>query len=79
MSALDTYNSLPDMAKEMVRNKFLSEMRAQFDAAKPAMMNQFVADPNIQAQWDGYLDHTWHDAVANSDVHWSEWLEANLK
>lgn len=70
------FADLPQVAQDCLRERFLSEARETFASWNGDMLDEFMALPEIAAQWQQFQQDAWDKFIGQdaAEEEWHEWL-----
>ena len=73
------FDDLPSVAQDALRKRFEAIVREDFDTVGADILDAFLNQPAIAAEYERFTEHCWQSSLADSDTDaaWCEWLRDN--
>lgn len=72
--ALAAYAALPPLVQDAVRREFVHEQREQFRSMHIELVDGFLAQPEIEQQFEQWCDLQWEEWQRDSHEAWCEYV-----
>ena len=70
----DTFAALPEPVQQCLRDKFVEELRQDFDGMYSELLDAFISDEAIQEQFNEFREREWINMQHECDDAWADFL-----
>jgi hypothetical protein len=70
----DAFAALPEPVQQCLRDKFIEELRQDFDGMYFELLDAFMSDEAIQQQFNQFREREWMDMQRECEDAWADFL-----